>query len=873
MFQPPMAVRREPPRNSPAEASERDMAIALCNQFSEYAEAGAYNRGLLLEAGRFAVQRFPNEPGVLVAVGRMYLAADELSAARAVLEHAQALAPDDGRVARLLAGVLLGEGDARRAEATIEGAIQRGANDPEMRTFRASMNEFVRAQRAHGREAVPRELKRKLSRAAAEGGARPTPVSHLLGAAPPEWTAPFREWADAIAQSDEPPRVAAPPPPEPAANFVYIRKDERKKKPADAASAAAPTSSVEPAAEAGPPPSSASGAATEAAASSIARAPDPEKRRLQRKKRNRRAVTVLALALVAVPVGLALWQKHESRQKEAKNLCYQAATALAAGGADAAKTANDALLQAFALEPSSGDVAACLTRVRALEVLEQSPSSAEQLVHMIASAERLGASPPEIAYLEVAAAIGVRDGKRAESLVARYDQDPARRIHSVYELSAGAALDLVGDPRAADRYKAALGLEPSLFIAEVRLARNLLLGGAHAQGATRVQGLFQTFPGRPETKALDALMRLEDPAQTMGPRPKLELPLPEDVPLSLRSIVRALTAGVLPDKAQRAAGLAAAIAESDAPSSAVFCGNIALSVGETGLAREAVRRATETAPAYVPALVLSTKASLLEGRAEEAQGAASAIVGAEVGLARALVAYETGDAARLNESADALRGPESPGYALIVAARDRLVGAKAFPVARIEALSVARDPWGVIIAVDAALDRGDLKLARRLLERDAALAATPLAAERMGRLLRYEGRIEEARKVLSGAPLTRPALLQRAYADAEVPAERDKSAASVGERYEPERRWVEAYLVGRGSPLKASPLLGKLKPPAADAPLSLRLAAGLALGASRDQRGEDLVRAMVAEFRQNPDVIRAAVGLGILSPSALKTPK
>jgi tetratricopeptide (TPR) repeat protein len=867
-----MAVRREPPRISPAEASERDMAIALCNQFAEYAEAGAYNRGLLLEAGRFAVQRFPNEPGVLVAVGRMYLSADELSAARAVLEHAQALAPDDGRVARVLAGVLLGEGDARRAEATIDGAISRGAGGPEMRTFRASMSEFVRAQRTHGREAVPRELKRKLSRAAAEGGARPAPVPHLLSAAPPEWTAPFREWADAIAESGEPPRAAPPAPAEPAANFVYVRKDERKKKPQDASSTS-PASPAPPTNEASAPPQSARETATEAAASSIARVEDPEKRRLRQRKRNRRLVTALALLLIAVPVGLALWQKHEDRQKEAKNLCYHAATALAAGGAESAKTANDALQQAFDLEPSSGDVAACLTRVRALQVLEQSPSSADQLVHMITSAERFGASPPEIAYLEVAAAIGVRDGKRAESLVARYDQDPARRIHSVYELSAGAALDLVGDARASDRYKAALGLEPSLFVAEVRLARSLLLGGAHAQGATRVQGLFQTFPGRPETKVLDALVRIQDPAQTMGPLPKLELPLPEEVPLSLRAIVRALSAGVLPDKAQRAAGLAAAIAESDAPSSAVFCGTIALSVGETGLAREAVRRATETAPAYVPALMLSTKAALLEGRAEEASGAASAIVGPEIGLARALVAYETGDAVRLKESADALRGPDSPGYVLVVAARDRLVGAKALALPRIEALSVARDPWGVIIAIDAALDRGEIKLARGLLEREAALAATPLGAERMGRLLRYEGRIDDARKVLSGAPLTRPALLQRAYADAEVSAEREKSAASVGERYEPERRWVEAYLVGRGSPLKASPLLAKQKVPAGDAPLSLRIAAGLALGASRDQRGEELVRGMVAEFRQNPDVIRAAVGLGILPASALKTPK
>lgn len=840
------------------------MAIALCAQFSEYAEAGAYNRTLLLEAGRFAVQRFPEEVDVLVAVARMYIAADELAAAHAILEHAQRLDPLDSRVARLFAGVLLGEGDSRRAEATIEGAIARGANDAEMRVFRASMREFVRAQKTHGREAIPREVKRKLSRAAAGVGHKPSINPALLAAPPPEWTAPFREWADAIADSAEPPPVAQAP--EPAANFVYVRKDDRKKdKPPEDD---APKEAAAPRHE--PPRES---TATEQNAASIAAAPTLDQRRAKGRGLTRTLVTLLALALIAVPVAVALWQRQEANEKDAKELCYQAAAALSAGGPTATQVVNDNLARALDLAPSSAEVATCLTRVRALEVLEQEPSIAGELQKMISGAEDLGASDAEVAYLDVVAAVGTRDASRAEALVARYDQDPARRVHAVYELSAGATMELVGDARAVDRYKAALGLESSLFAAQVRLARALLLGGAYAQGVIRVQELFQTTPGRAETRTLDALASYLDPTRENAGQVPLDLPPPEELPVTLRGIARALSATFASDRSARAAAFAMAVTETDAPASAVFCGTLALRFGEIGVARDAATRAVETAPTYAPAHVLAARVALLEGRAEEAQRQLTGLDGPAVSAVRALVAYETADTQRLAELAGLIRNPEAIGYAIVSAAQERTRGERALSVEQIEALAVRRDVWGPIIAMDGALDRGDLKLAERLLGAHADIFATPLGAQRRGRLLRYEGKLDEARKVLAGAPLVRPALIERAFLDAEVPAERARALTSLGERYEPERKWVEAYLNGRTSPAKAAPILGKLKVPAENEPFSLRLTAALAMSTARDLRGADLVRGLIASHRQNPDVIRAAVGVGLLPASALKPAK
>jgi predicted Zn-dependent protease len=141
-----MSARRADPPNASPGAADSAATIELCNSFAEYAEAGAYNRSLLIDAGRHAVQRYPDEVDVLVSVGRMYLAADELSAAQAILERASRIAPQDSRIVRLLAGVLLRLGDSRRAEEAIDGAIARGASEREMRKFRVSMQEVVAAQ-------------------------------------------------------------------------------------------------------------------------------------------------------------------------------------------------------------------------------------------------------------------------------------------------------------------------------------------------------------------------------------------------------------------------------------------------------------------------------------------------------------------------------------------------------------------------------------------------------------------------------------------------------------------------------------------------------------------------------------------------------
>jgi tetratricopeptide (TPR) repeat protein len=841
-----MARKRAPPTNVPDLFPTAGATIELCNSFAEYAEAGAYNRALLIDAGRHAVQRYPDQVDVLVAVGRMYLAADELAPAQAILEQAARRAPQDGRVVRLLAGALLRLGDARGAEELVEAAIARGVSEREMRSFRASMKEFADAQRVHGKEAVPRELKRRLARAASASVA--SAVQPKLLGPPPEWEGTAEEWNALL----EVPPYGGPR--EPGSKFRYVRRK--------------PSESVPPApraAEAPDPGRTVVPASIDLTSASPAGTLDPSAGADAARRRKRRRWAVVAgasLLLVAGPTALGLHQRAEAREHLAKELCRQAAGVLAAGGRGSSAQVDEALAQAIELAPKSAEAATCLTRVRAMQALEQDPRVGPKVASMLENADKTGASPAEFAYIDVAAAVTAREAKRAESLVARYDKDPSRRMHPVYELSAGAALELVADPRAIDRYKAALGIEPGLFAVEVRVVRALLLDGSFAQGRSRAQALSQAVGDRPEVRVLDALARALEPVRTDAR--DAALPEPEDLPVPLRSIARALRAAASPDAATRVRELTAAVAEADSPSAAVFCGGVALDVAEAATAREAVRRALETAPVYAPALLLGARIALLEGRTEEAERSLSGLDAPGAAELRALVDYETGSYDDLAATADRVRDAATRDAMVAIAARDRVRGDVAPTAERMDQLARSC-VWGALVALDMALDVGDLARARALLQAQPWIEKSPSGALRAARLLRYERSFDAARKALAGAAQTHAALVERALLEAEGDGAK-AYAASLGERLEPERRWLESYLVARGGGASPRPLIAALAPPAAATPLPLRFVAALALGEAGDRaRGATLVRTLLPTYGANPDVARAAAKAGVES--------
>lgn len=90
---------------------------------------------LVQQVGEFATQRHASDVSVLVSVARMYLKAQRLADAQAVLVAAGKQAPNDGSVYRWLGETLLRRGDAERAEKVLERAIGLDSNEAEARSW------------------------------------------------------------------------------------------------------------------------------------------------------------------------------------------------------------------------------------------------------------------------------------------------------------------------------------------------------------------------------------------------------------------------------------------------------------------------------------------------------------------------------------------------------------------------------------------------------------------------------------------------------------------------------------------------------------------------------------------------------------------
>jgi len=308
--------------------------------------------------------------------------------------------------------------------------------------------------------------------------------------------------------------------------------------------------------------------------------------------------------------------------------------------------------------------------------------------------------------------------------------------------------------------------------------------------------------------------------------------------------------------------------DADTPNVAVVCGTLAMQAGDVDAAAHAVTRALVLAPGFAGAAALGARVALLQGRLDDARKDLDRLDPATKAQVKAILAYEAGDLGGLAPAATpADRARPSP---LIDTLRARLLGARPVEPARLQAL--AGGPWADIVAADAALDEGDLPRAHQIIGHWSDAAKHPVRALRLARLLRYDGDLEKARAALLAAAPSRLATIERALLDAEVKEERERTAASLDDKLEPERKWLQAYLRARqGSPAAAKRAVAKLDDPAPDAPRTLRLAAGLALGELQDKaRGEPIVQPLVNAFPKNPDVTRAAVGVGLVKPPKKK---
>jgi hypothetical protein len=406
------------------------------------------------------------------------------------------------------------------------------------------------------------------------------------------------------------------------------------------------------------------------------------------------------------------------------------------------------------------------------------------------------------------------------------------------------------------------------------------MDGDPRRAADLARDFRSRHPERAEGAALVALAWTRDPLRGEPP-PEIKdiTEHGEGLPPSLRSVPHAAR-GILAlhrgnvDEAKPS--LQKGLEVADSPGIAAWLGSIALATGDEAIARKAALVAVSFSAVYPPARVLAARVALSGARLDEALKATEDLPAAwaDVAVVVAAASYEKLDAERLGRAFDALPddGKKLPfllplvrGQALLAGTLGVLTPQAAFEMADDEA------PWSDLVAMDWALDTGDLELAKKIAEGQWKGEPRAMRAIRLARFARYENRLEDADKMsrlaLDGGTVTMRALVERAFTlvamkkDAEALA-LFKSHPNVGG---PLAKWLRAYVqAAHGKPEEAKATVAQEDPPSSAAPMPARMLAASAFAMMKDVRhGNEYARPIVLAGFANPDMAFAAEKLGL----------
>jgi hypothetical protein len=311
-----------------------------------------------------------------------------------------------------------------------------------------------------------------------------------------------------------------------------------------------------------------------------------------------------------------------------------------------------------------------------------------------------------------------------------------------------------------------------------------------------------------------------------------------------------------------------------APAMAAWIGYQALDGGHLEVARAAALKAIQLSAQHKHAQGLAARIALADGRLSEAQEAMRGVdpSSRDAVVLEAVSAYENlqGQAtARLletlpgspsnHESLQALRAGDS-----INRGRTRLEGDL---LAR---LADDAQVWGGPIAVDLALDVGDIAFADALVRSRAWDGERPVHAARMLRLRRYQGQsgpaLQLANVLLDAKQATLRGLTEAMLSlvdagRAEAAASALSSQATALGALAP---WLGALVESaRGRYPSASKSLAELDLPGKTEPVLLQVVALRALVASKERRAKAYFTQLAQRLPKHPDVAIAARALGL----------
>ncbi len=179
-------------------------------------------------------------------------------------------------------------------------------------------------------------------------------------------------------------------------------------------------------------------------------------------------------------------------------------------------------------------------------------------------------------------------------------------------------------------------------------------------------------------------------------------------------------------------------------------------------------------------------------------------------------------------------------------------------------------PWSDLIAMDAALDQGDVDQADTIAAQWKGSEDRPLRALRLSRLSRYESHLDAAEAdsttAMNGGTVTPRVLAERVFVL--VARGRAADAGPLLAKYPlvlgPLGTWLSAYAVASvGKVEEAKARTSTLDPPPPGAPLAARVIAASALAAMKERRrATDMLKPILAAGYVGIDIQNAAIAVG-----------
>jgi predicted Zn-dependent protease len=496
----------------------------------------------------------------------------------------------------------------------------------------------------------------------------------------------------------------------------------------------------------------------------------------------------------------------------------------------------------------------------------------------IARATEVDVPEAGIAFARVAAYLFQGDTAGAAGLMNKWDGPAAN--DAWYQLMTGATLERAGDPRAAERYATAVRIEPNLVIAQILLTQATAIDGDPGKALDFAKQFRAKYPDRSEGGALLALAWARDPARgEQAPAEIADLGAHSaDLPLPLAAVPYAIAAIAANDKQkpEDAKGeIVKGLALADGPGIASWLGSVALDTRDEALVQKAALVAVGFSAVYPPARVLAARVALLGGRFDQALKATEDMdpSSPDVAVVHAATAYERLDVDGLGRALDALSADarKLPFMSALVLAPDALSGrASGTSGAKILEMSSDDAPWSDLLAMDLALDLGELEVADKIAARWKGSEDKPLRALRLSRLARYQNKVDVAdalsKTALESGTVTPRTLEERVFVL--VAKNKATEVAPLLARYPlvlgPSATWLGAYALASANRIpEALGRIASIDPPPPQAPLPARVIAAVALASVKDKRrASDYARALLRSGVGDPDLVAAAVSLG-----------